>query len=145
MLAREGGYVHSAADPGGETNFGISKRFNPEVDIKNLTVDGAKEIFFRKYWTEAKCQQIADRFPELATVVMDTAVLCGPVNAVAFIPSEYLSQFICDSNVKKNILKEYLLTRIQYHTAKTMANRKKEVFFLGWINRVMLLKKEVGI
>ena len=41
-LDHEGGYVHDPKDLGGETNFGIAKRFYPDVDIKNLTKEGAK-------------------------------------------------------------------------------------------------------
>ena len=37
-LGKEGGYVNNSRDPGGETNFGISKRAYPNVDIKNLTL-----------------------------------------------------------------------------------------------------------
>ena len=44
-LEHEGGYVHDPSDLGGETNFGIAKRFYPDVDIKNLTKEGAKEIY----------------------------------------------------------------------------------------------------
>ena len=45
VLHHEGGYVNDPDDPGGETNFGIAKRSHPDVDIKNLTKDGAKEIY----------------------------------------------------------------------------------------------------
>ncbi len=44
-LDHEGGYVHDPKDLGGETNFGIAKRFYPDVDIKNLTKESAKEIY----------------------------------------------------------------------------------------------------
>ena len=44
-LEHEGGYVHDPNDLGGETNFGIAGRFYPDVDIKNLTIEGAKEIY----------------------------------------------------------------------------------------------------
>ena len=44
VLHHEGGYVNDPKDPGGETNYGISKRAYPDVDIKNLTEDGAKDI-----------------------------------------------------------------------------------------------------
>ena len=42
-LHHEGGYVHDPKDLGGETNYGIAKRFYPDVDIKNLTKEEAKE------------------------------------------------------------------------------------------------------
>jgi len=50
VLHHEGGYVNDPKDPGGETNFGIAKRSHPDVDIKNLTKDGAKEIYKEHYW-----------------------------------------------------------------------------------------------
>ena len=43
-LHHEGGYVHDPKDLGGETNFGIAKRFYPDVDIKNLTEE-KQQIF----------------------------------------------------------------------------------------------------
>lgn len=50
LLGHEGGYSNDPRDPGGETNWGISKRSYPNVDIKNLTVEGAKEIYCRDFW-----------------------------------------------------------------------------------------------
>jgi lysozyme family protein len=38
-LHHEGGYVHDPKDLGGETNFGIAKRFYPDVDIKHIHFD----------------------------------------------------------------------------------------------------------
>lgn len=50
IIGTEGGYVNSPNDPGGETKFGISKRSYPSVDIRNLTVEGAKAIYFSDFW-----------------------------------------------------------------------------------------------
>lgn len=50
VLANEGGYVNNPNDPGGETKYGISKRSYPNVDIKNLTVEQAKDIYRRDFW-----------------------------------------------------------------------------------------------
>jgi len=50
LLGHEGGYSNDPKDPGGETNWGISKRSYPGVDIKNLTQAGAKEIYMRDFW-----------------------------------------------------------------------------------------------
>ena len=41
VLKHEGGYVHDPKDLGGETNFGITKRWYPDIDIKNLTKEKA--------------------------------------------------------------------------------------------------------
>ena len=50
LLPFEGGYADDPNDPGGETNFGISKRAYPSVDIKNLTQIQAHDIYFTDYW-----------------------------------------------------------------------------------------------
>lgn len=79
VLGYEGGYVNDPNDPGGETNWGISKRAYPNLDIKNLTRDGAIQIYRRDYWDALGC----DRFPPvIAIALFDAAVNQGPVAAV---------------------------------------------------------------
>ena len=50
LLGHEGGYSNDPNDSGGETNWGVSKRSYPTVDIKNLTKDGAKSIYYSDFW-----------------------------------------------------------------------------------------------
>ena len=50
VLKTEGGYVCDPDDAGGETNFGISKRRYPEVDIKALTREQAIALYRRDFW-----------------------------------------------------------------------------------------------
>jgi lysozyme family protein len=75
VIGQEGGYVDDKADPGGETNFGISKRAYPNLDIKALTLAKAKEIYFRDYWVPADCGYIVDE--PMAILVFDCAVNQG--------------------------------------------------------------------
>jgi lysozyme family protein len=49
-LAHEGGYTFDPRDPGGETQWGISKHQYPDLDIKALTRDQAIEIYRRDFW-----------------------------------------------------------------------------------------------
>lgn len=79
ILAEEGGYVNNPADPGGETNFGISKRAYPNTDIKNMTRDLAKAIYWADYWVFIH----GDELPlPIALLMMDAAVNMGPSSAV---------------------------------------------------------------
>jgi lysozyme family protein len=53
---KNGGYTNNPKDPGGETKWGISKRSYPHLDIANLTLDQAREIYYADYW-QAKGNQ----------------------------------------------------------------------------------------
>lgn len=74
VLAKEGGYSNDPTDRGGETNFGISSKANPGVDIKNLTKEGAGAIYKAKYWDAIG----ADSLPAgLRLAAFDAAVQHG--------------------------------------------------------------------
>ncbi|MDO8532600.1 MAG: glycosyl hydrolase 108 family protein [Dehalococcoidia bacterium] len=64
VLAHEGGYVNDPADPGGETNFGISKRTYPDLDIKTLTREQAIEIYRRDWWERYGYERLPDAIGE---------------------------------------------------------------------------------
>ena len=74
ILKHEGGYVDHPTDPGGRTKYGISQRAYPDLDIKNLTIEEAKEIYRDDYW----CRIKGDDLPAgVACAVMDYAVNSG--------------------------------------------------------------------
>jgi lysozyme family protein len=50
LMKLEGGFVEHDADPGKATNWGISQRSHPTVDIVNLTKEGAMDIYKKDYW-----------------------------------------------------------------------------------------------
>jgi lysozyme family protein len=50
VLGHEGRYSNDPDDPGGETNWGISKKSYPHLDIKNLTREEAVKIYRRDFW-----------------------------------------------------------------------------------------------
>jgi lysozyme family protein len=79
LISNEDGYANDPADPGGETNWGISKRSYPEIDIKNLTREGAKAIYKRDFWQSVKMDQVD---AAIAFQVFDAAVNSGINNAV---------------------------------------------------------------
>lgn len=80
VLGQEGGYVANDAGKG-PTNFGINSTANPGVDVKNLTKDGAKEIYKSKYWDAIGGDQLNEQNPALALVALDTAVNMGAPTA----------------------------------------------------------------
>ena len=50
LLEEEGGWIDDPADKGGETNFGLSARQYPELDLKNITRVEAVRIYLKDYW-----------------------------------------------------------------------------------------------
>jgi lysozyme family protein len=82
LMGVEGGYSNDPKDPGGETNWGISKRAYPDVDIKGLTRDGAKAIYLRDFWNRIE----ADTLPtSVAYQVFDFGVNSGIETAVRYL------------------------------------------------------------
>lgn len=77
LLGAEGGYSNDPKDPGGETNWGISKRSYPKVNIKKLTREGAKAIYKRDFW---------DKLPAVVRFhVFDFAVNSGVETAIRYL------------------------------------------------------------
>lgn len=78
VIGEEGLYSNDQNDPGGETKYGISKAAFPNLDIKNLTLDEAKTIYFDNYWTPSKCYLLPGA---IAAQVFDFAVNAGVATA----------------------------------------------------------------
>ncbi len=120
VLKWEGGYSNDPNDPGGETNFGISKRSYPNEDIKNMTKERAIKIYYENYWLKQKCNELP--FP-INFCVFNCGVNCGRATA----KSLYLAS--------KGNWKDFLLRQIEYY-----ANLEGAKYYLrGWINRTISL------
>lgn len=74
LLGNEGGYTDGKGDPGGATNWGISKRSYPDVDIKNLTRDQAVAIYRRDFWNKIDGDTL---LPGIGFQLLDFAVNSG--------------------------------------------------------------------
>lgn len=120
VLNQEGGYVDNPRDPGGETNFGISKREYPWLDIPNLTREDAVRIYYADYWRKSG----ADQLPmPLALVVLDTAVNLGVGKA---------KEFLADSG--GNVQAYLALREARY---RELAQSPRYANFLnGWLARL---------
>ena len=89
VLDREGGYSNHPADPGGETNFGITAavaRANGyDGAMRDLPVATARAIYRRLYWLRPRFDAVAAQAPLVAAELFDTGVNMGPPAAVAFL------------------------------------------------------------
>ena len=79
VIKHEGGYVNDPKDFGGETKYGITKRFYPDVDIKNLIEEEAKQIYYDDYWVKNKVPQMPDN---LKHIYFDMCINQGKGTAV---------------------------------------------------------------
>jgi lysozyme family protein len=75
VIDNEGGYVNNPDDRGGETNFGISKKAYPHLDIKEITEAQAEKIYFADYWLKNQCNRIENE--SLAIKLFDMSVNLG--------------------------------------------------------------------
>lgn len=139
LIDREGGYVNHPQDPGGETKYGISKRAYPHLDIKNLTRDDAKRIYFRDYYERHSLHQLSN--PATAEWVLDWVANSG-AGAIGRIQKELQIQrdYIVGPETvgKLNALedpKDILRWRLKFFTETP----PKHPFMSGWINRLLKL------
>lgn len=74
LLGNEGGYVNDPNDPGGESNWGISKRSYPSIDIADLDRDQAIAIYKRDFWDKIDGDSLP---PGVGFQALDFAVNSG--------------------------------------------------------------------
>jgi len=121
VLKWEGGYVNDPDDPGGETKWGISKRYHPDEDIRGLSPERAAEIYYEDYWIVAAC----DLLPlPLSTVMFDSAVSCGPARAVSWLERSRGDPF------------QYIALRREFYHERAQSKPSMRKFLRGWNNRL---------
>ncbi len=73
------GYVNHPDDPGGETNYGITRKVALENGyagpMRDIPYTKTLEIYRRKYWDGLRGDEIPDQ--EIAEELFDTGVNCG--------------------------------------------------------------------
>ena len=143
VLHHEGGYVNDPDDPGGETNFGIAKRSHPDVDIANLTKDGAKEIYKEHYWDRNKVESLSE---DLRHIYFDMCVNQGRGRAVKIMQRAANAKgadlkvdggmgpktIAAMDGVELDRVRAY---RIKYYADLVTRKPDLEKFYFGWFRR----------
>ena len=144
ILDHEDGYVDDPTDRGGETNFGIAKRFYPDVDIKNLTKEQAKKIYHQDYWRVGKCDEIPSK---LRHIYFDMLVNFGKRGAVKVLQkaanAKNKDKIDVDGGLGPATLKAIQnleLERVRAYRVLRFANLvikkpEQERFWFGWYKR----------
>lgn len=147
VLRHEGGLVDNPNDPGGLTNFGISQRAYPDVDIRALTRNQAMEIYERDYWLPIR----GDELPEpVAIVLFDMAVNMGRDRAVRLlqralnIPQDGLlgprTVAACINGTRRTVALNLTAERVIAYTGM----RGFDTFGRGWLRRSITTAMEAN-
>ena len=147
-LIHEGGsrVTDDPNDRGGLTKYGISQRSYPNVDIRNLTEDGAREIYKRDYWDRVSGDSINDQ--QVAENLFDTAVNMGPRTAsklaqigLDLLPADGIigPQSIKALNAAspESFMAEFTIAKIARYAHICNKSRSQSKYLLGWINRAL--------
>ncbi len=151
IIELEGGYSNDPDDRGGETNFGISKRSYPHIDIKNLTAQGAMTIYESNVWRPNRLSEINSQI--IAEAVFTLAVHTGHVPGIKILQR---ALNMCGSNVtvdgrvgvatlnavnnsNSKWLAETICTQTCRYYIDIVARDKTQLkYFHGWIRRAVL-------
>lgn len=143
LIGHEGGYVNDPRDPGGETNWGVTKRTAQANgytgNMKTMTRQQAYEIYYRAFWLRYNCEQMPDA---VAYQFFDAAVNHSFGNA-----SRMLQRAV--GVLDDGIIGKYSLEAINRNPISDtlmMLNGERLNFYIrlknfdrygkGWVNRV---------
>lgn len=169
LLNNEGGLEQNSNDSGGVTNYGISLRFLQSLsnskkylvfsekingeDIKNLTIEQAKSIYYGEFWLHAPFEKIINQ--DLCNYIFDMAVNMGISPAIKclqracwavmhdmyilvddgilgektlHIVNDFLGKF-------PELLSALRAERARYYRAIVASRPEQKIFLKGWLAR----------
>lgn len=119
VMNKEGGFVSNDAGKG-PTNLGINQEANPDIDVKSLTPERARELYKDRYWNAIGADNLP---PALAMIAFD-----GAVNQGVGATKEMLEKAGGDP------LKLIALREDRYR--QTAQNPAKAKYLDGWLARL---------
>lgn len=119
LAPHEGGFTPSDGN-GQPANFGINQGANPDVSVKDLTPDKAKQLAYDRYWKVSGADKMN---PALGAIQADTAFNMGPGAAFQMLQAS-------GGDPQK-----YLALREQKYKAIAAADPSKATSLPGWLKR----------
>ena len=148
VLSWEGGYGDHNKDPGGATNFGITRKTLSrwrgykvtKAEVKELKMQEAQEIYKEDYWFSACCDILPDA---LAITMFDCAVNQGVYRAKRLLQSALRVKtdgYIGNKTIKaikaaneEKLLRDFMAKRAMHYSGlKTLFT-----FGYGWFRRLL--------
>ena len=144
VLKSEGGWVNNPADPGGETNLGVTKRVweeyvgHPVTTMKSLTPELVAPLYEQKYWRPCYAE-VLPRGLDLLSFSM--GVNAGPGRSVKLLQQSLglvcdgvigprVMQKLRESNIS-DVIQGFSESRREYYRAL----KQFPVFGKGWLSR----------
>lgn len=158
------GLTNNPNDPGGITQFGISQKYHPKVNVKALTLEKAKAIYKKDYWKPMN----GDKFTDygLALVMFDSMVNPGPGKAVKWMQeainclslvlykevikvdgkfgpkSVEMMNRLVEDNYGDALKVMFIGIKAVYHMREVLVDPSDKPFFAGWMRRLARVTKE---
>lgn len=152
LIAREGGYVDNPADPGGCTNFGITRAAYHDLIGRPITCDELKKLttkqaheFYLKWGSRYGIWDLMPLGLPLVEVMLDTSVLFGPGRAIRWLQLEAGVEddgFVGPKTIEgagkvgsSKVALGVINRRINHHFGRAANNYQQFQFLKGWIRR----------
>lgn len=156
VIKNEGGYVFDQNDYGGATKYGISQKAFPALNIRELSLEDAIEIYHKDFWLKGKFEQIPDENIAIkvfdftvnlgqraATIILQRALRSVGINVQedGLFGSVTLSATIscctpeCAENRAKMLLAALKSEAAGYYRLIAAKNPSQKKFLNGWLNR----------
>ena len=143
LIAHEGGYVNHPRDPGGETNWGITKRTalanGYSGQMRQMTREQAREIYYCAFWLRYQCDELPDA---VSWQFFDAAVNHGNGNAARMLQR---AAAVADDGIvgpatlsavsklpENDLLMRFNAERLRFYTKLSTFGS----FGKGWVRRV---------
>lgn len=142
VLTQEGGVVDDPSDAGGVTNFGISQRAFPNINVRLLTRADAIAIYKENYWQYDNVQS-----QQLANLLLSLTVNMGKAGAIRLLQRSLgisameqdgtwgpFTEHICNASPTL-ATQEFAAQAIRQYFA--LGQGGQEIYVLGWVRRVV--------
>lgn len=140
---RKVGYVNIPADRGGETKYGVAQKFNKQIAVRDLDLNGAMTFYFNEVWLKGKCDKLP--FP-LQIIHFDGCVNHGVSRASKILQNSVNSEpdgiignmtlNLIDSNPQHEIISKIADIREDFYDDIVARNSSQSIFLNGWKTRI---------
>lgn len=138
-------------DHGGLTRYGISQVAHPEVDVANLTLDGAFDWYEQNYWDHYQLSRIGSQ--DIANKLMSLLINMNPATAIRCLQRAIVhcsgTVLVDDGLLGEDTIRmlnaldpNWILDRFRiegalFYISRVKADPSQLKFLRGWCNRAL--------